>query len=268
MMPSNTANIEWLKLLMSLRFAQKVSPRGEPTREIISHHTRINMKQPIVTVKARKLGYKFMAAEAAFILSGDDKVENIAPYSREISKYSDDGVKFFGAYGPKVLAQLDYVVDCLWSDQNSRQAVMTIWRENPPATKDVPCTVSIQWLIRHDKLYCIDTMRSSDAWLGWPYDVFNFSMLSGVIILKLKALGLELELGDLHLTAGSQHLYERNIEAAVNILEHLTIDHFPYGETYHDFNPLLFASADDLVKALWVAAGGGGALKLFQDMRP
>jgi thymidylate synthase len=39
--------------------------------------------------------------------------------------------------------QLDYVVEALVKDNDSRQAVLTIWRPSPAPSKDIPCTVSI-----------------------------------------------------------------------------------------------------------------------------
>ena len=120
------------------------------------------------------------------------------------------------------------VVDALSRDPDSRQAVIEIWRPNPRDSRDVPCTLTVQWMIRDGKLHCLDSMRSSDAWLGWPYDVFNFSMLSLYILLMLKersAITLQhidlmarLQLGDLHLTAGSSHLYvDPKVDGATNI---------------------------------------------------
>lgn len=152
-----------------------------------------------------------MFAEAAWIMSGMNTVRHIAPYSNRIAEFSDDGVFFKGAYGPKITDQLPYVVECLSSDKDSRQALINIWRENPRQSKDVPCTVSLQFLLREGKLFTIATMRSSDVWLGLPYDVFNFTMISvGVLLLLAKKTGEMYDLGNLTITAGSGHLYVTN----------------------------------------------------------
>lgn len=216
-----TADFAWHRLLGDiLAQGSRVEPRGKPTLELLAHTTVVDMSFPIVSEPRRELGYKFMAAEAYWILTGDNRVETIAPYSKAISQFSDDGVRFFGAYGPKVMEQLTYVVEALLGDPSTRQAVMTIWRPNPPVTKDVPCSISAQWVIRDGCLHCFDTMRSSDAWLGWPYDVFNFSMISYTILSMLRQRGMhELEIGNLYLTAGSAHLYEPQWTAAAVIAD-------------------------------------------------
>lgn len=240
---------------------ETVYPRGKETREVLGYQTVIDMQFPIVTNPVRKLGYKFQAAEAAWILSGNEDVASIKPFSRSIENFSDDGVTFFGAYGPKISAQLHYVRDCLIIDNDSRQAVINIWRENPPKTKDVPCTTTVQFLIRDGKLHCVDTMRSSDAWLGWPYDVFNFSMLSAALILMLRDYYPGLELGSLTLTAGSQHLYATDFPGVVRVITE-PVKRQPYQGL--DRLQERFHSANQLLCGLWDAARGDGALAWAQ----
>jgi thymidylate synthase len=168
------------------------------------------MAQPIVTVKQRKLGHRFLVAESWWIISGRNDVASIRPYSPHIASFSNDGIYFDGAYGPKVIDQLRYVVDTLEKDPDSRQAVIGIWRPNPRDSKDIGCTLSVQWLIRDGKLNCLDTMRSSDAWLGIVYDWWNFTALSAYVLLLLRERSerfKDVRLGTLYVTAGSQHLY-------------------------------------------------------------
>ena len=214
-------NQAWQRLLVQLLTEGKlVAPRGLVTGEVVGNRIVFDASRPVVTVAERQLGYRFLCAEAAWIMDGDDRVETIAPYSKEISRFSDDGVKFFGAYGPKILDQREYVISTLAADRSSRQAVISIWRENPPTTRDVPCTLTLQWLIRDTSLHCVASMRSSDAWLGIPYDGFNFSMLTLGLLLELRrrfpADWSPVDLGTITLQLGSSHLYEKNFEAALN----------------------------------------------------
>jgi thymidylate synthase len=72
-------------------------------------------------------------------------------------------------------------------------------------------------------LHCVQTMRSSDAWLGYPYDAFNATMLTLYIILLLrnreKKSRHNLSLGTHTLFAGSMHLYEKNWANAERFVE-------------------------------------------------
>lgn len=215
----HSANFEWLsELSWVLNKGNSVAPRGQVTKEALQQTAIVNMRRPVVTLEERKLSTKFLGGEAYWILSGDNRVETIAPYNKNIVNYSDDGQTFFGAYGPRIISQLDYVVDKLKSDADTRQAVLTIWRENPPATKDVPCTVAVHFMIRDHKLNCHVYMRSNDLWLGFPYDVFNFSMLSHLVCCRLNASaatnGDVVKPGMLYHTASSRHIYEQHFEQA------------------------------------------------------
>lgn len=225
-----TATEAWLALIAEVSLDGRVShPRGMKIREIVNNSVQVDMCFPVVLTKHRKLSYEFMAAEAWWIISGRRDVESIGRHCKAIKNFSDDGETFFGAYGPKITRQIEYVVETLKRDRDSRQAVLTIWRENPPITKDVPCTVSVQWLIRDGLLHCIDTMRSNDVWLGFPYDVFNFSMLSWMILERLRDAGIDVQLGTLFLNAGSHHMYEKNLETLAGWHNH----HWADG---HDFS--------------------------------
>ena len=91
------ADSAWLDLLGKIiDYGSIVCPRDKNTRELIGVCTVINMEYPIVTISERNLGYRFMPAEAAWILSGDNRVETIKPYSNSIADYSDDGVYLHG----------------------------------------------------------------------------------------------------------------------------------------------------------------------------
>lgn len=226
----NTATDEWTKQLKKLMQVREVYKDEEfktkddavNTYEIINSGTTIDMSQCILNVPSRELGYKFMAKEALNIIVGFNQVGAIRKFSPTIENYSDDGYFFNGHYGPMLIDQYTYIVDKLIEHDNTRQAVATIWRPNPRDSKDIPCTVSVQFIIRGGRLHCIDTMRSSDIWLGWPYDIFNFTMVTAYIscLYGLRT-GERLRLGNLFLNAGSQHLYLKDVANAEKCLEEI-----------------------------------------------
>jgi len=242
------ANNEWYHLLTDVvTYGRITTPRGKETREILNSRAQISMTRPVVNAKERKLGYRFMCAEAAWIMDGDDRVATIAPFSKKISNFSDDRERFFGAYGPKFRGQLQYVIDSLRRDPNTRQAVINIWRENPPVTKDYPCTLSVQVMIRLGYLDAFVTMRSNDVWLGTPYDWFNASMLAAYILIELQE--PEIKLGTLYHVAASRHLYANNFDDAARVLKN--------GSPEFNYEPLNldeFNSGDELSKHLWTLA--------------
>lgn len=260
------ADREWIAdLEFIFKNGYRSAPRGMKIYEAISFKSIVSMNCPIIQNKHRRLGYKFMAAEAAWILNGQQDVASIAPFSKEISSFSDDGEVFYGAYGPRIRGQIDNVIKSLVKDRDTRQAVLTIWRPNPRPSKDIPCTVALQWLIRNNKLHCVATMRSSDMWLGHPYDIFNFSCVSFFILLSLAEEGIEgITLGELHLTAGSKHIYEKNINDVGFILEDFYNTGLNTPEPKNIFD-LSKYSPDSFIDAMWdIAHTDKGALTLME----
>jgi len=251
-MSSMSANDAWTDLLADiLEGGVEETPRGKLTKELIGLTTKFDMSRPIITVANRKLGYKFLAAEAWWIIKGSNRVDEIAPYSKMISNFSDDGLTFRGAYGPQIQDQLPWVAEQLAKDPFTRQAVLSIWRPRPGPSKDYPCTLGAQWLLREvDKqlyLHCQVTMRSSDAWLGVPYDWFNFSMQTAYLIAYMRTAypGVffrDIHVGTLTFTAGSQHLYEDHFEAArACVLDpEPTFEYVPLDPFYYQADPYMF----------------------------
>ena len=213
-------------------------PRGLKITEKLNNSWIIDMDDPIITIPERKLSYSFMFGEAAWMLEGRNDVESVSKYVDGIKRFSDDGVTFFGAYGPKIITQTSYVVDTLIKDNDSRQAVLNIWRENPRSSKDIPCTLSLQFFLREASddlwLHTVATMRSNDAWLGTPYDTFNFSAISFYIACCLNFRGLKCKLGSLNIQAGSRHIYENDFKKLDDIF---TSHH--HDESEISFNSLI-----------------------------
>lgn len=206
-------NSLWQSLVRNLyEFPEYISsPRGLTIHETINGHYQVPMPA-FLTIKERKVNYSFMFAEAAWILSGSNRVSDIEGYMKIYRNFSDDKVFLKGAYGPKVIEQLGYVVDTLVNDVDSRQAVLSIWRERPGTSKDIPCTLTMQFFIRDGKLDCVTNMRSNDIVKGFTYDIFTFSMISLAVLLLLKSRGTPVSLGELYVNAGSLHLYESDIK--------------------------------------------------------
>jgi thymidylate synthase len=194
--------------LLSLLISEgnKVSPRGMKTKELLGVTVSVSdMLNNVIVPDGRKMGYKFMVAEWLWMMSGRDDVYSISTFNQNIVEFSDDMISFYGAYGPRIVSQIAGVLSKLENDLNSRQAVIVIFPPNPKKSKDVPCTLSLQVFVRGDSLHGIVNMRSSDVWLGLPYDFFNFSMICNVI-----AYAMDIHAGSLTFNLGSSHLYEKN----------------------------------------------------------
>ena len=173
----------------------------DPTRNIVS--------SPI-----RKMPMRYAIGELAWYLSGSNKVNYIVQFAKKWADISDDGETNNSAYGWRIFDkfgfdQWQYVKELLWKDPNSRQAVIHIKDADNKPSKDVPCTVYLQFFIRDGKLNLSVHMRSNDIWMGVPYDMFSFCFLQ----VKM-AMELGVEIGHYTHYAGSLHMYARDYTTA------------------------------------------------------
>jgi thymidylate synthase len=189
------------------------SPHGRSTLEIpgltlyLADSSRNVLVHPV-----RNLNYRFMIAEWLWVALGRNRLADLTRYNSKMAAFSDDGVTLAGAYGPRLRPQLPYLYRAL-ADPDSRQAVATIWTPAPAASKDLPCTLALQFLLRRGRLHLIVTMRSSDAWLGIPYDFFTMSMLQNSL-----AGTLGVARGFIQFNLGSSHLYKEDAERAAGLV--------------------------------------------------
>lgn len=184
----------------------------------------------LITSAARKANYAFGVGELCWYLRGDSDLGTMAYYNRRMEAFSDDGKTLRSAYGARIfnsrfgeLSQFDLAQAELLHDPDSRRAVVHINEDNDlfvactSGTKDVPCTLALQFFVREKKLHLHVTMRSNDVIWGMAYDVFSFTFIQEAMLEKLRLGGMELELGEYYHTAGSLHLYERHLEMAKQI---------------------------------------------------
>jgi thymidylate synthase len=108
---------------------------------------------------------------------------------------------------PAFLLSEENVIALLQKSPTSRRALIQIFNAEDNATryKEVPCTTTLQFLLRDDRLHLIATMRSNDAYLGLPHDIFCFTMLQEFVARILKA-----DLGSYRHYVGSMHLYDKD----------------------------------------------------------
>lgn len=222
-----TVNDVWLEAFNALQAQAEegytaVSRDGAVVGEIcdavfcVEDPTRNIVNSPI-----RNMPMRYAVGELAWYLSGSNRVKDISRFAKKWADISDDGETNNSAYGWRIFDkfgfnQWEYVKELLRNDPSSRQAVIHIKDASNKPTKDVPCTVYLQFFIRDGKLNMSTHMRSNDIWMGVPYDMFSFCFLQ-----MLLAMELGVEVGQYTHYAGSLHIYSRDYEAAKKNIEEL-----------------------------------------------
>lgn len=197
--------------------------RNMEHREIVGYGLHVLYPEfSLVTGTGRVLNPGIAYYEALSLIAGESYVHLLDRVSDGKFDAFKDGDVLHGAYGPRIRSQMPAVIRRLADDSGSRQAVVVIY---DPATdtyqtrRDLPCTISLQFMIRDDALDMITHMRSNDVYLGLPYDVFQFTQLQATV-----AACLNVGLGEYHHLVGSMHLYERDLASAAKVFSRIPND--------------------------------------------
>lgn len=205
MIISDNFNDLYLQLIRFVRDNGVVTkPRGFDCLDTFGLTFKLtNPINSLCTINERKLNYKFAIIEKFEYLTGISKPETICSYNKNYANFLNETGEFDGAYGPRIRRQFAYVYNLLKKDPDTRQAIININNESDKHdSKDIPCTISLQFLLRNRKLNLLVNMRSNDLLWGTPYDVNGFCFL-----LEAMSSFLEVEVGEYQQVNGSTHIY-------------------------------------------------------------
>ncbi len=111
--------------------------------------------------------------------------------------------------------QIDYMIQKLKKDKNSKSAFSTNWRNQDFDSKNPPCVISIQSLITNDnKLNLTSYIRSNDMFRGWPLNAFGLRKIQKIISNELSC-----EIGELTIISHSAQIYSENKKDAISIID-------------------------------------------------
>lgn len=198
-----------------------IKPSKGPAREISG--VLLKLSAPRVRLsRSESRGLLFSClGELLWILAGSNRLDFIQHYISGYDEFSDDRKTIYGAYGPRLFGkppndQIPRVIQLLKDKRDSRQAVIQLFDRTDTLEPhlDVPCTCTLQFLVRASRLHMLTSMRSNDAWLGLPHDVFTFTMLQ-----ELVARSLGIEMGEYKHVIGSLHLYNEHHDKARRFLD-------------------------------------------------
>ncbi|OFW55812.1 MAG: hypothetical protein A2Y75_05195 [Candidatus Solincola sediminis] len=234
-----------------MQFGVPRAPRGMRTYDIEDVIVEIASPYDALPLGVgRALSTRIAAVEAIQLIGGFHDPQLMTWASPHFAQFREPSGYFYGAYGARIGTQVHHVVRKLHSDRDSRQAVIVLWNkslDNTPNKRDYPCTTSLMFSVVRNKLRMRTIMRSNDVWLGFPYDIFQFTQLQCTI-----AGIMGIEPGSYTHYAASLHIYERDLEHAAS-LRRPVIDMLD--KTVHGIS-----TGGVLPTDLWASCVGGRAI--------
>ena len=168
----------------------------------------------VIENEERKWNPVYAEAEWQWYLSGDRNTAKLGELYGKVPEIwkrmadSDGNVNSNYGWQWKRKDQIDYVIDLLRNELDTRQAAISIYdcKEHDTFTFDTPCTYAVQFTILDNKLNMSVVMRSNDLWFGFCNDQYQFSKLQDLIAWKL-----DIEVGTYFHFAHNLHLYNNKI---------------------------------------------------------
>lgn len=209
----------------------EVNTRGTKSKELICPQIVMDLnKAQVVTLAPRKLKPLYVIDEFLWYMSRSLQASDIsksAPFWDTLKDVNGNVVSNYGTWifeqedvssavsiRGEWMPRFDYCIDLLSADPDTRKAIINIHGVDNMAMnpKDTPCTLSLQFLIRNNKLNMVVNMRSNDFVIGFCNDVIQFQLIALMVyaILKFRKGMKDLKLGLYYHNAASMHIYEKH----------------------------------------------------------
>ena len=194
------------------------------SKEILHYNLVIeNPRERLIWNPQRPINLPAAVARFVWMMAGNDRLKDIEFYEPKAAFFTDDGIVMPGScYGHRMIYpapgcnQILGIVERLKRDIATRRAAISVYRAEDAVreSKDIPCTFGLAFHNRDGFLHPSVVMRSNNAFILLPYNIFEFSMLGEVI-----AAEVGLELGAMSYYAMSMHVYANDYKAAQNVID-------------------------------------------------
>lgn len=230
---------QYLQLLQHLLDAgsDKSDRTGTGTRSVFGHQMRFDLQQGFPLLTTKKVHIKSIVYELLWFLKGDTHVKYLQDHGVSIwdewataeqtarfgRQAGDLGAVYghqwrnFGAsknadgtYQNDGFDQISWLIHEIKTNPNSRRLIVSGW--NPCEAGDValpPCHTLFQFYVNDGKLSCQLYQRSADVFLGVPFNIASYALLTHMV-----AQVCDLDVGEFVWTGGDTHLYHNHFEQA------------------------------------------------------
>ncbi|MFF2084858.1 thymidylate synthase [Nocardia sp. NPDC058176] len=214
----------------------KADRTGTGTRSIFGHQLRYDLAESFPLITTKRVHLKSIAYELLWFLRGDSNVSWLREHGVSIwDEWADADGELGPVYGVQWrswptpdgthIDQVAQVLHTLRTDPDSRRMIVSSWNVadlNKMAL--APCHAFFQFYVADGKLSCQLYQRSADLFLGVPFNIASYALLTLMV-----AQQTELEPGEFIWTGGDVHVYDNHVEQA---REQLSREPYPFPQLH------------------------------------
>lgn len=222
-MARNTVDPQYQTLLKKLleEGVEKSDRTGTGTRSLFGYQMRFDLSEGFPCLTTKKLHLRSIIHELLWFLQGDTNIKYLNDNGVRIwDEWADPSGDLGPVYGHQwrswptpeggSIDQISRVVHQIKNNPNSRRIIVSAW--NVADVEDMalpPCHCLFQFYVAEGKLSCQLYQRSADTFLGVPFNIASYALLT-----MMMAQVCDLEPGEFIHTFGDVHLYSNHLEQA------------------------------------------------------
>jgi thymidylate synthase len=214
---------QYLNLLQHIidNGAEKTDRTGTGTKSCFGYQMRFNLAEGFPMVTTKKLHLKSIIYELLWFLNGDTNIKYLNENGVRIwDEWADKNGDLGPVYGKQwrsweapngvVIDQISELIEQIKKTPDSRRLIVSAWNVGDLSKMALmPCHNMFQFYVADGKLSCQLYQRSADVFLGVPFNIASYALLTMMI-----ASVCNLEYGDFVHSFGDVHLYNNHVEQA------------------------------------------------------
>lgn len=194
----------------------KMDRTGVGTRSVFGQQMRFDLSKGFPLMTTKKMHLKSIIHELLWFIKGDTNVKYLQDNGVRIwNEWADENGDLGSIYGSQWrnwngegIDQLAQVVDKLKNNPNDRRMIVSAWNVSKiPEMHLPPCHMMFQFYVANGKLSCMLYQRSCDMFLGVPFNIASYALLTMML-----AQVCDLEPGEFVHTLGDTHIYHNHFE--------------------------------------------------------
>ncbi len=198
---------------------KKSDRTGTGTISVFGYQMRFNLQEGFPLLTTKKLHLKSIIHELLWFLKGDTNIKYLQDNGVRIwNEWADEEGNLGPVYGHqwrswetadgRTIDQISQVIEQIKTNPNSRRLIVSAWNVGELDKMALPpCHILFQFYVSEGKLSCQLYQRSADIFLGLPFNIASYSLLTMMI-----AQVCDLEPGEFVHTLGDAHIYNNHIE--------------------------------------------------------